>query len=64
MHVVLYNGMSLSHIACTDVLGYPDPCKDREQISTDHEDVPTEEEIVKVKAKHLQLNGFFSRQSL
>jgi hypothetical protein len=56
--------MSLSHIACTDVLGYPDPCKDREQISTDHEDVPTEEEIVKAKAKHLQLNGFFSRQSL
>jgi len=64
VHVVLYNGMSLSHITRTDMLDYPDPCKDREQISTDHEDVPPEEEVAKVEAKHLQLNGLFSRQSL
>lgn len=56
--------MPVSHIACADVLDYPDPCEDREQINKKHEDVPSEEKVVKVETKYLQLDGIFSRQGL
>ena len=56
--------MSLCHIACTDVPDQPDPRKDGEQIGKEREDVPAEEEGVKVEAKNLQLNRLFSRQGL